>query len=69
MSRSITEMEPGDFVEVAPGRYEEIASISEGVGPGRFQLPKSFHVITTSDRKMDMRQALSYHKREDLRGG
>ena len=66
--RSITELEPGDFVKVAPGQYEEVARISDGVGPGRFQLPSYYYVVTTSDRKVDMRQALSYHKREDLRG-
>jgi len=65
MSRHITEMEPGDFVKVGTGQYEEIAEISPGVAPGA-PIPKHFWVITKSGRKVDMWEARSYHKKEDL---
>lgn len=66
MARSIQDMEPGDFVKVAPGRYEEIASVSPGVAPNG-PPPKCFHVVTKKGNVVSMYRALSYYKKDDPR--
>tara|TARA_Y100000034_G_scaffold8165_2_gene8933 strand:+ start:9335 stop:9544 length:210 start_codon:yes stop_codon:yes gene_type:complete len=69
MSRSIREMKPGDFVKVN-GQFEEITSI-HGVSPeGKLAKPSEggFSVETKSGRTVDMWQAQSYHKAEDMAG-
>lgn len=68
MSRSITEVGPGDYVKVG-GRYEEIAGIEKDYGdrePRQGVVPKRWTLITTSGRRVDMFHAHSYHKKEDL---
>ena len=69
MSRSITEVGPGDFVKVGPGRFEEIARIEKDYGdrpPTPKTTPKRWTVVTTSGRRVSMWQARSYYKKEDL---
>ena len=65
---SITEVGPGDFVEVASGKFEEIANIEKDFG-GRpsTATPKRWTVVTTSGKRVGMFQALSYRKKEDLK--
>lgn len=68
MSRSIKEMEKGDYVKVG-GRYEKIESIN-GVGSnGSLAKPSKggFSVTTESSRTIDMWQAQSYHKADDIK--
>lgn len=61
--RSIGEMTPGDYVKVAPRRYEKIARV-EKVG-GTPEHPKNWVIKTESGREVGMWDALSYHKKDD----
>jgi len=64
--RDITEMEPGDFVKVGPGQYEEIVRVSGGVAPDK-PIPRDFYVVTKGGRRVGMWEARSYHKKDDPR--
>lgn len=70
MSRSIQEMEKGDFVKVG-GRLEKIESVW-GVGSNGSLAPPSkggFGVTTESGRSVTMWQADAYFKAEDVPEG
>lgn len=64
--RDIREMEPGDFVKIGHGRYEEIAKIEGGVTPNG-PLPRSWTIKTKSGLTVSMWQARAYFKKDDPR--
>lgn len=63
--RSITDMNPGDYVKTGTGVYEKIVSVNGGVKPDE-PLPKHWSVTVESGRIVDMYEARSYHKASDL---
>lgn len=65
--RSIRDMQPGDFVKTASGRYEEIQSVHGVNEDGTLAKPSEggFWVTTKSGEKIDMWQAKRYYKKGD----
>lgn len=62
-NRSVTEVGPGDYVKVGPGRWERIESNS---AHGAERTPRNWTIRTESGRSLGMWDVHRYAKAADL---